>query len=54
MTIGIGLLESIGKVAKRQDGLLDPVGGQVAQHPLDHRHTHDRQHLLGRRERERP
>ena len=50
--VGIGLDEGVGQVAERQDGLVDAVRGQLAEHPLDHRHPDDREHLLGRRERQ--
>ncbi len=52
--VGIGVDEGVGPVAEREHGVVDPVGGQVAEHPLDHRLLDDRQHLLGRGEGQRP
>ena len=52
--VRVGLHEGIGQVAQREDGLVDAVRGEVAEHPLDHGHPDDREHLLGRRERQRP
>ena len=44
--VGIGLLERIGQVPQRQNGLVHSMGPQMRQHPFDHRHANDRQHLL--------
>jgi hypothetical protein len=38
--------------AEGQDGLVDPVDGELPQHPLDHGHPDDGEHLLGRRKRQ--
>jgi hypothetical protein len=45
---GIGLDEAVGQVTERQHGVSDPVAGQFFEDALDHRHAHQRQHLLGR------
>ena len=52
--VRVGLQKGVGQVAERKDRILDAVGGEVAEHPLDHRHPDDREHLFGRRERQRP
>ena len=51
---GEGGDERVGPVAHRQHDLVDAVAGEVGDDPLDHRHLGDRQHRLGRRERQRP
>ncbi len=50
VAVRIGLLEGVGQIAQGENRLLHPVRRQVGQHPLDHRHPDDRQHLLGCRQ----
>jgi hypothetical protein len=51
-SIGVGLLEGVREVAQRKNCLVHAVRRQVRQHPLDHGHPDDGQHLFGYRQRE--
>ena len=46
LTVGVCLLERVGEVAQRKDRFVDSVGRQVGEHPFEHRHADNGQHLL--------
>ncbi len=50
--VRVRLHEGVGQVAEGEDGLVHTVGSKMPEHPLDHRHPDDGEHLLGGRERE--
>src|SRR5690606_37276312 len=52
--VAVALEEGLGAVPEREHGLLDAMATEVLHDPLDHGPIEDRQHLLGRVERQRP
>src|SRR5271169_3584280 len=41
-SVVVRLLERVGEIAQRQDGLFDTMRPQMGQHSFDHRHPDDR------------